>query len=378
MSQLTYIATLIYYDGHQLVVVKDEVDTCYLCILTGDEGGYFLYCCVAISRAKYSLLINNRIDVRDAFVERESEHWYRLRTQDITDRQFTFEMVSGAIPDNLLPDSGLMASPPATSDELVFFSKERNNIVSEIAVEPPEASNHNISAKTLSLLLDAFQGLVKRGIAVSRKRQNSTTSHLAVDAHIVDVCAFVPGSFKIRFESRAGLDFIGDSDMENAFGLIERVLSSSSEPEKIAAALEGYKGHFVTNLIKLLRVAAENKTYLKLSWAKPSFNRVRSISVEHRHIPPLLELLTSKEEMLVETIVFVGLLKKADVDSGAWRIKSDEDGKEYSGSINESSLSLSGLKTDSRYKVVCIERIEEAPFTGRETVSLYATKFDPA
>lgn len=378
MSQLTYIATLIYYDGHQLVVVKDEVDTCYLCILTGDEEGYLLYCCVAISRARYSLLINNRIDVRDAFVGRESEYWYRLRTQDITDRQFTFDMVSGAIPDTLLPDSGLMASPPATSDELVFFSKERNNIVSEIAVEPPESSNHNISAKTLSLLLDAFQGLVKRGIAVSRKRQNSANHYGAVDAHIVDVCAFAPGSFKIRFESRVGLDLIGDSDMEIALGLIERVLSSSAEPEKIAAALEGYKGHFVTNLIKLLRVASENKTYLKLSWAKPSFNRVRSISVEHRHIPPLLELLTSKEEMLVETIVLVGLLKKADVDSGAWRIKSDEDGKEYSGSINESSLSLSGLETDSRYKVVCIERIEEAPFTGRETVNLYATKFDPA
>jgi hypothetical protein len=166
--------------------------------------------------------------------------------------------------------------------------------------------------------------------------------------------------------------------MEIAFGLIERVLSFSAEPEKIAAALEGYKGHFVTNLIKLLRVASENKTYLKLSWAKPSFNHVRSISVEHRHISPLLALLTSKEEMLVETIILVGLLKKADVDSGAWRIKSDEDGKEYSGSINESSFSLSGLKTDSRYTVECIERIEEAPFTGKETVNLYATKFDPA
>ncbi|HCI12943.1 MAG: hypothetical protein A2063_07615 [Gallionellales bacterium GWA2_60_142] len=378
MAKLTHIATLIYYDGHQLVIVKDEVDTYFLCILTGDDAGDLLYCSVAISRARYSSLINNQIDVRDAFVRHEAEHWYQLRTSDITSPQCTLHTMSGAIPENFLPDVGLMASPPATSDELVFFSKERNNIVSEISVEPPEASEHNISAKTLSLLLDAFQGLVKRGIYATRKRQKSAAQPLAVDAHIVDVCAFVPGSFKIRFESRAGLDLIGDSDMESALGLIEKVLSSSAEPEKIAAVLEGYKGHFVTNLIKLLRVASENKTYLKLSWAKPSFNRVRSISIEHRHIPPLLALLTSKEEMLIETIVLVGLLKKADVDSGAWRIKNDDDGKEYSGSLHESGLSLSGLKTDSRYKVVCIERIEEAPFTGKETVNLYATKFELA
>lgn len=378
MAQLTHIATLIYYDGHQLAIVKDEVDTYFLCILTGEDADDFHYCSVAISRARYSSLINNQIDVRDAFVRREAEHWYQLRTPDITGQQCTLHAISGTIPEGFLPDAGLMASPPATSDELVFFSKERNNIVSEISVEPPEASEHNISAKTLSLLLDAFQGLVKRGISATRKRQKSTGQLLAVDAHIVDVCAFVPGSFKIRFESRAGLDLIGDSDMESAFGLIEKVLSSSAEPEKIAAALEGYKGHFVTNLIKLLRVASENKTYLKLSWAKPSFNRVRSISVEHRHIPPLLALLTSKEEMLVETIVLVGLLKKADVDSGAWRIKNDDDGKEYSGSLHESGFSLSGLETDSRYKVVCIERIEEAPFTGKETVNLYATKFELA
>ncbi len=378
MAQLTHIATLIYYDGHQLVIVKDEVDTYFLCILTGEDTDDLLYCSVAISRARYSSLINNQIDVRDAFVRREAEHWYQLRTSDITSQQCTLRTMSGVIPESFLPDAGLMASPPATSDELVFFSKERNNIVSEISVEPPEATEHNISAKTLSLLLDAFQGLVKRGISATRKRQKSAGQPLAVDAHIVDVCAFVPGSFKIRFESRAGLDLIGDSDMESAFGLIEKVLSSSTEPEKIAAVLEGYKGHFVTNLIKLLRVASENKTYLKLSWAKPSFNRVRSISVEHRHIPPLLAILTSKEEMLVETIVLVGLLKKADVDSGAWRIKNDDDGKEYSGSLHESDLSLSGLKTDSRYKVVCIERIEEAPFTGKETINLYATKFEPA
>ncbi len=375
MPQLAYITTLIYYDGHQLVVVKDEVDTYYLCILTDEDG--LLYCSVALSRARYSSLINNQIDVREAFVKRESVNWYQLRTQDITNSEFILETMLGEIPEGFLPDPGLMASPPTTSDELIFFSKERNNIVSEISVEPPEASEHNISAKTLSLLLDAFQGLVKRSLSTTRKLQNITNRHLAVDSHIVDVCAFSPGSFKIRFESRTGLDLIGDSDMEIAFGLIEKVLSSSAEPEKIATALEGYKGHFVTNLIKLLRVASESKTYLKLSWAKPSFNHVRSITVEYRHIPPLLALLTSKEEMLVETIVLVGLLKKADVDSGAWRIKNDDDNKEYSGSIHESGLSLSGLKTDSRYKVVCIERIEEAPFTGKETVNLYATNFEP-
>lgn len=378
MPSLIHIATLIYYDGHQLALVRDEVDTNYLCILTNDSTDKLVYACVAISRVRYSQLINNQIDVLSAFTNRESEYWFQLTAQDVTAHILSFDRKSGDIPREFLPDSGLMASPPGVSDELVIFSKERNNLVSEISVEPPESNNHAISAKTLSLLLDAYQGLVKRGVAATKKRLKLSERQTPVNAHIIDVCAFTPGSFKIRLEARTGLDLIGDSDMEVAFDLIERILSSSAEPEKIAEILKDYKGHFVTNLIKLLKVAAENKTYLTVSWAKPSFNRVRSISVEHRHIPPLLELLTSKEEMLVETIVLVGLLKKADVDSGAWRIKNDEDGKEYSGSINESGLTLSGLKTDSRYKVVCIERVEEAPYTGKEITHLYATEFTPA
>lgn len=378
MSSLTHIATLIYYDGHQLVLMRDVVDTNYLCILSDESTGESIYTCVAISRARYSQLLNNQIDVLSAFTSRESKNWFQLVTQDISGPSHSLVSKTGDIPKELLPDPGLMASPPGATDELVAFSKARNNLVSEISVEPPESSDHAISAKTLSLLLDGYQSLVKRGVAVTKKRLKLSGRQIPVDAHIVDVCAFTSGSFKIRLEARTGLDLIGDSDMELAFGLIEQVLSSSAEPEKITEILKDYKGHFVTSLIKLLKVAAENKTYLAVSWAKPSFNRVRSISVEHRHISPLLELLTSKEEMLVETVVFVGLLKKADVDSGAWRIKNDEDGKEYSGSIHESGLSLSGLKTDSRYKVVCIERVEEAPYTGKETIHLYATEFTPA
>lgn len=377
---LTYRSTLIYYDNHQVVLAADEVDTQHICLLVDDNADLLVYCCVPLSRSRLTALLSNQIDLRAAFLSRETQHWIELRTEDIAVAQANgvVEAKTGEIPDCHLPSEGLFVSPPPSNESLVTFSRDRFNIVSEVAVEPPESSRHSISAKTLSLLLDAYQGLVKRADTAVRKRNGcSTQRQRTSDAHIVDVCAFVPGSFIVRFESRAGLDLLGDSELEPALDLIDNVLSLSSDPEQVAAFLDGYKGHFVRNLIKILRIAAENKTYLRLGWARPSSLHARSTTVENRAIPALLEVLSRREEMLVETIVITGILKKADGDSGAWRVRADEDGKEHSGVLNDPSVSLSGLAIDSRYRVFCIERIEEEPFTGREITKLYATDFQP-
>lgn len=377
MTKLFHQTTLIYYDNPQLAVAVDEVDTKYVCLLVEELNTAFSYCCVPISKRRLGLLLTNQVDLLPIFTERETEHWLKASTEDITHDLSRVELQSGQIPQAYLPAPGLFVSPAGATDELVDSARERMNLVSEVAVEPPEASNNVISAKTLSLLLDAFQSIVKRAVTASKraKTKKGIRSQPSHDIHVLDVYAFSQGSFKIRFESRTNLDLLGDSEVQAAFELIEEVISKASDPEAVATILEEYKGHFVTSLIKLLRIISENKTYFSFAWAKPEFRQVRTSTIELSSVASLLELLSRREEMLLEKIVLIGTLKKADADSGAWRLKNDEDGKEYSGMLQDPDASLSGLEIDSRYKVICTEKIEDMPFTGREITTLRAIEF---
>lgn len=376
MAKLIHQSTLIYYDNVQLAITVDEVDTKYLCLLVNDSAEC-VYCCIPISKKRLGTLLTNQFDLLTVFSEREADYWLEAATADIHEGISRTISRFDDIPSEYLPAPGLFVAPEGASDELVDFARERVNLVSELSVEPPEASDHVISAKTLSLLLDAYQSLVKRAVTAAKKKsqRRGVKPSAANDAHILDVYAFSPGSFKVRFEPRSRLDLLGDSEVQAAFELIEEVISKTSNPEAVAALLENYRGHFVTSLIKLLRVIAVNKTYLSFAWAKPSFRHVQKATIEFSSIASLLELLSKREEMLVEQVVLIGTLKKADADSGAWRLKNDEDGKEYSGTLHDPNASLSGLEIDSRYKVVCVEKIEDMPFTGREITSLQALDF---
>lgn len=377
MIKLAYQRTLIYYDLPQLFIASDVLGVQYICLLV-DDSSELVYCCVPLSKIRLRLLLTNQIDLLNVFLEREVNEWYWLSTNDIYGSDLLLELGVGIIPERYLPDSGLYVSPSIEGEELLISAIERAKLLSEVSVEPPESVSHVISAKTLSLLLDAYQSVVRWGFAAIKKKSQRLGNKISVavsDAHILDVYGFAPGSFKIRFEARSGLDLLGDSDVERVFELIESILSRESDPEAVAKILEGYKGHFVTSLIRLLKVVEENKSYFSLCWAKPTHASVRKATLSYSSVNPLLAILSTKEEMLVEEITLTGILKKADVDSGSWRLKSDDNDKEYSGTLYNSKESLSGLKLDARYSVLCAEKVEDMPFTGKEITTLQAIHF---
>jgi hypothetical protein len=369
---LTYIDTLVYYDNHQLVLLKDNLEVKYMGILVEEKELESVYFCAPISNTNYSTLINNKIDLRTVLLD--VPYWCLINTDSIVSQQESVAISEDPIPEEYLPETGFLVSPPSTSEAILFLANERRNIVSELTLEPEEAVNHAINTKTLSLLLEAFQGLVRQAVRLTKdsaKKSNQVASY----AHNLNVVAFAPGSFKILFESNRGLDLLGDTELEKAFNLINKVLASTNNDEQLAEAIVGYKGHFVASLIKFLRIAEENQTFLKLSWAKPDFKEANTVVVEERFVTPALEFLSEQKEMQIEKIVFTGYLDKVYVSEGKWGFIGEDKEEYYSGKVAEGGPSLMSLVTGQKYEVECTERIIESTNTNKEITELTAIKF---
>jgi hypothetical protein len=371
------LSTLIYYDVPQLVLIEDRVDTYYLCVLGANESEVHEYGCVPISKRRYEDVRNGDLDVRAALISAESHDWLLLKTDNISSGIGQVEKRSGQLDELFLPEQGLVVVD-SSADEVVKVARFRENLVAEITVSPADSRENAIASRVLSKLLWEFQNLVRRA-AKAVDRIAPRKSPIDVESYQLDVLAFNAGSFQIRFEAHSHLDLLGDSQLERALTLVENTMRRANAPDDLASYLEDYKGHYVASLIKFLQIAGASNTYVRLDWAKPASSSANTSLISALAIAPALEKLTSKEEMSRVDITILGRLKKVDVDTGAWRIKNDSTGEEYSGkAFKGTEASLSGLKTDEIYEVECVEAIEEQTFTEKEVVALYAVRFTPA
>jgi hypothetical protein len=374
MKRLVYQSTLIEYDQVQLAIAVDEVDTQFVCLLV-DDGFPHTYCCVAVSRRRLSALLTNQIDLLSIFKDKETDDWFKAVTEDFELGVDRLELCDREIPKEYFPEQGLFVSPPGVTDDLLNSARARQKLVSELTIEPQGAADHAVSAKTLSLVLSTFQSLVNRALTVAKRGQPKP---VLSQPPTLDVYAFAPGSFKIRMESRAKNQrdlFNQNAEMQAAFELIEDVLKNSANVEVATSILERHKGHFVGRFIDLLKIIKSEQTYLSFAWAQHNGVNVHQAQISFASISPLLAILEAREEIQCVKVVLTGVLKKADVDKGTWRLKSDEDETEYSGRLKDKSDLLSGLQIDSRYSVICEEQIEDVPFTGKEVKNFNALSF---
>ncbi|MDQ3621392.1 MAG: hypothetical protein M3463_02745 [Verrucomicrobiota bacterium] len=140
--------------------------------------------------------------------------------------------------------------------------------------------------------------------------------------------------------------------------------------------MKAHRGHLAGAYLRLLRFLVQNKSGLRYAWAEPASIEPNSRSVSEAQAGPLLELLSGVSNLTAEPVNLVGALKKADVDSGGWRLAA-EDG-EFSGKIKAGGPSLARLKLESVYRFSCVEEIEEIQGGGRGQRTLYLIEHEPA
>ena len=274
-----------------------------------------------------------------------------------------------------LPDAGFLLHDSPADSEALREARSRNNLVLEIAVEPPEAAEaHQIHAGTLAGLLANLQTLVKHAYGAALRGTRRGADH--ADAHLLNVVIpAAAGSFRLVLEAASAPDIFRHSPLAEALKRIDQFFEPMYDPKQTLAMVKTHRGHFAGAYLRLLRFLVENKTGLRYAWAEPGDSSPRRYSVSKAEAVPLVEYLSGVSNIGAETVFLLGSLQKADNGKGDWRLATDEG--EFSGKIKPDGPSLEGLKIGGRYQFTCLEEIEESQ-SGREQRTLYLIEHEPA
>lgn len=381
MKTIRHTTTLFYHDGPQVFEARDAIGGRYVAVMVEPEDGKDRYLVAGVEPERLRQFRTGLLDLRNLLVERSVKDWYlAVAPADLSD-PLTLHPAQGSLAESaFLPDAGFVLHDRPTEELALREARARNNIVFELAVDPPEAAEeHRIRVGTLVGLLNHVQMMVKhaygaalRDLALSTRRSIDRS-----DAHLLDVV--VPatgGSFRVVLEAAKAPDLLGQNELARALERVDELFENSANPERAAEVVRVNRGHLAGAYLRLLRFLIQHNTGLRYSWAEPTFSQPRNRSISEAEAVPLVSLLSGVANLGSESVNLVGNLEEADVTKRTWRVAT-ADGR-YSGAIKQGGPSLEGLKLGSSYKFSCIEEIEESEGTGREQRTLYLIEHRPA
>lgn len=380
MKSILHTTTLCFYDGPQVFEAHDAIGGHYIAVMVDGAHGKDKYLVAGVEPERLRQFRMGLLDLRGLLVERTEDEWYLAEFGEGLNAPLVLQLQTQSLPAYAhLPDPGFVLHERPAIAETIREARARNNLVMEVSVEPPEsAQEHRIHVVTLAGLLSHLQTMVKHAYgAALRELSLSTRREIdRSDAHLLDVVVpAAPGSFRVVLEAARKPDLLGQSELARALQRIDALFENAKDPQKTLTMVKSNRGHLAGSYLRTLRFLVQNRSGLRYSWAEPSSQQPSSQSVSETEAGPLVDLLSGVSNLGAETVSFVGALRKADVDTGAWRIETAEG--DYSGKIKPGGPSLAGLKLDSRYRFTCLEEIEETQAGAKEQRTLYLTEHEP-
>lgn len=379
---------LLYYDGIQLFLGRDQLDTIYICVLEEYSNDGDLYLCIPISHARLNSFYNEDIDLRSIYSQPEIDEFFTVRFDDPSRNSFKLCPINKhEIPDEWLPESGFYFSKDSETDhkeeEIVSKSQQKNRAIIYLSLNPPEArSEPKINANNLAEALNLYQTLVKRAYYRAKRGLNMREDIQELidkeNQYKLEAYATSPGSFTIHLQAQVPGDLLGYTDIAKALQRIDLITESLDDPQKALIVMKENKGHLASSYLRLLEYIIQNEAPISYKWSIPEFNKPVSLSIPRNQAIRAYELLTKVEELGMETVELLGRLTKVDLRRRSWSLVTEEKKRTYNGVISKNSdVTLRGVVMETMiYRFICEERIEEVTGIGLEKTQLYLIHYD--
>lgn len=379
MRTIRHTKTLFYYDGPQVFEARDGIGGHYIGVMVDPENGEDRFLIKGASPENLRLFRSGALDLRNLLLDPVCDTWFLGSAPGgLGEPIAVIERSDPLEATGFLPEPGFVLHDQVTENETLREARERNNLVMEVSVEPPEAaSEHRIRVSTLAALLNHVQTVVRHAYGVAL-RELSLETRRAIDksdAHLLDVVIpAAPGSFRVFFEASKATDLLGQSELARALDRVDQLFEHAADPARALVIVKEHKGHLAGAYLRLLKFLVETRTGIRYSWAEPGFSRPKAGSVSESQARPLVDVLSGVSNLGAEQVTFVGKLEKGDTH-GTWRMSSPDG--DFSGKVREGGPSMEGLKLGSTYRFSCLEEIEEVASTGRESRTLYLLEYEP-
>ena len=380
MKTIRHTMTLFYYDGPQVFEARDAIGGHYLAVMIEPENSEARYLVAGIEPERLRQFRAGLLDLRMLLTERVIEEWFIAVAPGGLNEPLALQPAPGILADcRFLPEPGFVLHDRPTEELALREARARNNLVLEIAADPPEAAEeHRIRVGTLVGLLGHVQLMVKHayGAALRELSPDNRRAIDKTDAHLMDVVIpAAAGSFRVVMEAAKTPDMLGQSELARALQRLDVLFEHAGNPQAALATVKSHRGHLAGAYLRLLRFLLQHKTGLRYSWAEPGFKESKNRSVAEAEVGPLVDVLSGVSNLGAESVTLVGAFEKANRGTGAWGLLT-ADGV-CSGRVKEGGPSLEGLRIGGNYKFSCIEEIEEVEGTGREQRTLYLIEHEP-
>lgn len=374
MRQLSYREPLVFYDGLQVFVAEDQFGAKHVCTLIEQSVALDRYLCALISPVRLLSLIQGNLDLRMVYENPEIDELCLIQSENgVLDHLIATPIFVREISANWLPQPGFYLSVQSAPDvKVVEEAVKRSRAIIHCKLNPPEAlAESKISAEHLSQATKLIQRLVKHAFSRAiRSLEKELRDRLNTSENYqLEVFAFSPGSFTLHMQSAAPVDLIGYAEIAKALEVIDRIASLANAPDDTVEQVSQLGGHFATAYKDLLWFISQTETHFEYEWASPDKRMSKKHAISSSQAKPLYNALIERSDIGIEPVRIVGKLTKVDEKLKTWRLISETDGKEYSGS---SEVDLAGLVIETeRYELSCEERLEEERGTGKEFTKLY-------
>ena len=274
MKTIRPTAILDYYDGVQIFEGRDAIGGHYISVLVDVVDKVDRYLVTGAAPERLRQYRSGLLDLRTLLLEAPGGEWY-LTDDDGSAGPFILEPQSGPLIDkeDFLPLPGLLLDDDPIDDQALREARERNNIVFEFRVQPPEAAAApRVRADTLAGLLQRLQTLLKcAGESVAGEMPPSQRPADAAALCLMDVAVpAAPGSFRVLLEAAAPLDTFGPRLLFRSLERVDDLFAAANDPEQAAELLKPYPPSLTAAYGKLLRFLVEQQTSLWYAWAEPA------------------------------------------------------------------------------------------------------------
>ena len=231
MKHIRHANTLFYYDGPQVFEARDAIGGHYVAVLAPSDGADDRYLVAGVNPERLRQFRSGILDLRSLLVESDEEVRYLATASNGLDHPLTLERLPASfMGSELLPDFDFVLHDRAADDYVLGEARARNNLILELAVEPPEAAaQHRIRMSTLAEMLLRVQSMIRHASRAVTKEHPA--GYRQPDDDMMDVVVpAAAGSFRIVLEAANFPDLFGDSVLGKALQRIDTFFSEYGRP----------------------------------------------------------------------------------------------------------------------------------------------------
>ena len=398
-DEILYTRTLDYYDDILVFEAKDAIGGTYVASHLEAVPSGNRYLLVGCKPEDLRLFRHGTKDLRSLIVESARYGWYLADLFDVEKPLKVEEQIAGGIPEDYLPGDGYKIAEFEVDHETARRAREQDNVVIQISIEPPEASQgYRVRSDTLAGLLTRVENLTRYAAEQVAEEDEgpSPRTRETRNAGRLEILDISHGSIKVTMQAVSGLDTNRESMLEKALDQLDHLFNDLDSPDLMERDLSRYDPKVANACLRLMRFLRTKRTGFSYTWATPTSLRPshRAVSLDRarraaKELPELLvainyEIPKELPELLVaisdespeEDIILNGTLEMADEPGNRWRLRDPEQGVRE-GMVGEGGPSLSNLVIDRRYRFACVEEMQATGRGRRRNPVLFLKSIKP-